>query len=229
MNFPELYETFIVHPADQDRIETFIVDHLKGSHVLDLGCGTGWLAKRLAQRGYVVDAWDAQPDMIDFARKHHAHPKVNYQCFDLRTASLKKHYDAILLINDTLNHVLDVLEVTLALEKVSNQLSDNGVLIFDVYDPSVLELFAKEHLEHDQVADWTLLWSIQANDDHVVHQLSVDHPTHSRRSYDVIERVYSERVYEDALAHLPLTYQKYFDYDTQQRKGMKQVYVGHKS
>jgi SAM-dependent methyltransferase len=229
MNFPELYEIFIVDPADQQRIEIFLVNQLKGSFVLDLGCGTGWLAERLARRGFFVDAWDANEVMIDYARVHHTHPNVTYRCADFRTTPLLKQYDAILIINDTLNHLLDENEVTAALQKTCEHLSETGILVFDVYAPTVLNQFCEEHIEHAQHQDWTFLWSIQAQDEHLVHQLRVNHPNQGSRGYRVLERVYLEHVYERALSSMELRYQRYFDFEMKRRKGMKQVYVGHKS
>ncbi len=47
-----------------------VADELSSAgHILEIGCGTGELACRLASRGAVVHAFDLNPNMIDFARQ----------------------------------------------------------------------------------------------------------------------------------------------------------------
>ena len=48
----------------------------KGSHVLDLGCGNGWTAARLAEQGFRVAGVDASSDGIALARG--AHPGLEF-------------------------------------------------------------------------------------------------------------------------------------------------------
>lgn len=45
------------------------VSHKPGSRVLDLGCGSGWLALELARNGCHVDAYDISPKAIALAKK----------------------------------------------------------------------------------------------------------------------------------------------------------------
>jgi SAM-dependent methyltransferase len=53
--------------------------------LLDVGCGTGVLAKRvaLAYPGMFIKAIDLSPRMVSYARRVHPHPSVDYrtQCF----------------------------------------------------------------------------------------------------------------------------------------------------
>lgn len=49
-------------------LETFIDSLPPGGHVLDLGCGPGMFAARMAERGLQVDALDASVGMAEVAR-----------------------------------------------------------------------------------------------------------------------------------------------------------------
>ncbi|WP_225828387.1 class I SAM-dependent methyltransferase [Streptomyces naphthomycinicus] len=53
---------------------------------LDVGCGTGAVAARLAGTGqWAVQALDPSADMLDIARTDRPHPRVSYRLFDGRT------------------------------------------------------------------------------------------------------------------------------------------------
>ena len=70
---------------DQQRMHTAVVTALKphdAAQVLDLGCGTGVIARRLAQcvgpTGSVVGV-DLSQTMIDVARQHSDHPALRFE------------------------------------------------------------------------------------------------------------------------------------------------------
>lgn len=47
-----------------------------GSHILDLGCGAGVYSVALAKRGFVVEAVDVSPAMLERTRRHAAEAQV---------------------------------------------------------------------------------------------------------------------------------------------------------
>jgi trans-aconitate methyltransferase len=64
-----------------------------GERVLDLGCGTGQLAKALAEQGMAVIGMDADPAMIATAQQNY--PDLSFQVADARTFALPKPVDAV--------------------------------------------------------------------------------------------------------------------------------------
>ena len=46
-----------------------LLPSLEGLRILDAGCGSGWYAERLIERGARLDAIDASASMVDFARE----------------------------------------------------------------------------------------------------------------------------------------------------------------
>ncbi|MFF8726603.1 class I SAM-dependent methyltransferase [Streptomyces sp. NPDC015171] len=57
-----------------------------GLPALDVGCGTGAVAARLADAGgWTVQAVDLSADMLDIARADRPHPRITYRLFDGRT------------------------------------------------------------------------------------------------------------------------------------------------
>ena len=55
--------------ASDPRLEAFMSNLPSGGKVLDLGCGPGAAASRMAQSGLQVDAIDASPEMADMANQ----------------------------------------------------------------------------------------------------------------------------------------------------------------
>ena len=55
---------------DDPLLDAFIADVRQGGRVLDLGCGPGASAARMAQKGLRVDAFDPVPEMVQLAGRH---------------------------------------------------------------------------------------------------------------------------------------------------------------
>ena len=54
---------------DGPALAAFIGGLQGGAHVLDLGCGPGWAAERMAAAGLTVEATDASPEMVAVAAR----------------------------------------------------------------------------------------------------------------------------------------------------------------
>jgi ubiquinone/menaquinone biosynthesis C-methylase UbiE len=79
----ELYEEYLV-PGVHDRWTPLLLEHAKpqpGEHVLDLACGTGIVARRIAplvgSEGLIVGV-DISPDMLAVARTLPPPPRKSY-------------------------------------------------------------------------------------------------------------------------------------------------------
>lgn len=78
--------------ANDPFIDRFISACPPGAHVLDLGCGPGHYAHRLAAAGLRVDAIDAVPEMVARAN---AHPGVSARIARFKDITQRNHYDGI--------------------------------------------------------------------------------------------------------------------------------------
>ena len=80
-----------------------MVAHRPGGRVLDICCGSGWLALELGRRGQIVDAYDLSPKAIALAKKTLAENpfkegfgEVNYHLLDVSQVDLGvETYDAV--------------------------------------------------------------------------------------------------------------------------------------
>ena len=83
----------MVHRERNDRhLDAFIKSLPARARVLDLGCGPGRAAARMAQSGLQVDAWDASPEMAALARERFG-LEVRVAAFDMLNADAV--YDGI--------------------------------------------------------------------------------------------------------------------------------------
>jgi trans-aconitate methyltransferase len=64
-----------------------------GQCILDLGCGTGHLTRKIAETGAIVVGVDRSPDMIRQARE--AYPKLQFEVMDAREISFAQPFDAV--------------------------------------------------------------------------------------------------------------------------------------
>lgn len=100
-------------------------------HALDIGCGAGEFARRLAQRANHVLALDLSPEMIRLAQERSPHrSNLDYQVGDVLNFALPvNHFDFIGSIA-TFHH----LPLTLLITRLQAALKPGGVLaVLDLY------------------------------------------------------------------------------------------------
>ena len=119
-----------------DHYHNFLLRHLSSNceNALDIGCGTGNLARRLAERCRHVIALDLSPEMIRLARERSAKfPNIDFQLVDARDWPLpEEEFDCIATIA-TLHH-LPIAEMLL---KLKAALKPGGVLlVLDLFEPA---------------------------------------------------------------------------------------------
>jgi 2-polyprenyl-3-methyl-5-hydroxy-6-metoxy-1,4-benzoquinol methylase len=73
-------------PRFADRLRLFVqavVERVQpGGQILDYGCGTGTLARALAEKGFMVTAVDGAEGMIRQARKDHQLPNLSFELIE---------------------------------------------------------------------------------------------------------------------------------------------------
>jgi len=132
------------YEGEVDLIERILISHgLSGPRrLLDLGCGTGGHALRLAQRGHLVLGVDRSPEMLARARAKAVaarHSSPEFRQADIRKLDLRKRFDAVLMMFTVLGYQLDDSDLLAALATVRRHLEPGGLFLFDVWHgPAVL-------------------------------------------------------------------------------------------
>ncbi|WP_068270536.1 class I SAM-dependent DNA methyltransferase [Aldersonia kunmingensis] len=125
--------------GEADLVETLLAE-IGGTRVLDAGCGTGRVGIELRGRGFDVVGVDADPGMLETARRNA--PEINWihvNLCDLDT-HLGEEFDVALLAGNVMIFVEPGTEARV-LQQVSKRLTPGGVLVagFKV-DPDRLTL-----------------------------------------------------------------------------------------
>jgi len=131
----------------------FLPQVAEGGRVLDVCCGSGYLAGLLGERGYRVSGIDASPAMIELARAHA--PDAHFEVADAARFRTRSKFDAAVSTFDSLNHILDPADLGAALRRVAAALKPGAPFAFDIL------------LEPAYRTDWAENFSL-VRDDHVL-------------------------------------------------------------
>lgn len=164
---------------DADVPLTMQLAHAFGGPVLDLACGTGTMALRLAAQGYQVTGVDIVPEMIAWASQKAAvqGATVEWLVADARSFQLNKQFPFIYMLGNAFQHFLTRADHEALLARVREHLRPDGCFMFGTRNPIPKTLFqprfaepqtytqddgtqliANEHPEYDpitQIQHWT--------------------------------------------------------------------------
>lgn len=117
-----------------------IVASWQGRHVLDLGCGGGFMAEALARRGAKVVGVDPVEAVLDAARVHarDAGLAIDYRGGGGEAIPLADRSVDCVVCVDVLEHVTDLDRV---LDEIARVLQPGGLLLFDTINRNALAAF----------------------------------------------------------------------------------------
>ena len=107
------------------------------SRVLDLGCGTGDLAIRIAaEHGAAVTAVDPAGAMLDLARAKPGAGRVTWVLGDARDLRLAERFDLIVMTGHAFQTLLTARDRAAGLATIAHHLAPGGRFIFDSRNPA---------------------------------------------------------------------------------------------
>jgi SAM-dependent methyltransferase len=133
-------ETEYLDGVDYDRRNPWLADddfylalaQRLGGPVLDLGCGTGRLARALAATGLDVTAVDVSPAMLARARALDLDGRVRYSEGDIRDLRLDRRFGLALMTGHGFQHLLSDADQRRALDRIAALLRPGGCFAFDL-------------------------------------------------------------------------------------------------
>ena len=132
--------------VDYDGVVAFYMellarDGLKPRTAVDLACGTGSVAVRLAQMGMAVTAVDMSEEMLCVAAQKAAEMENRpvFVCQKLQQLHLPRAVDLAVCALDSLDYILDPNDCKTAIARIYKALNPGGCFIFDVNTPEKLK------------------------------------------------------------------------------------------
>ena len=137
-SFATIYDSFMDNiPYDMWCDQT--VDILKqygifSGIIAELGCGTGTLTEKLAERGFDMIGIDLSAEMLDEAmnKKYESGHDILYLNQDMREFELYGTCAAIISRCDSINYLTGYDDLVKTFKLVNNYLDPKGLFIFDV-------------------------------------------------------------------------------------------------
>ena len=122
-----------------ERMVAFLADLLPRydatpRRVLDLACGTGTAALRLAAQGATVIGIDGSATMLDVARQKATDEGASVQFIhqDMRAFTIPEPVDLVTCFYDSLNYLTDLADLVQTFTCIRGALAPDGLAVFDM-------------------------------------------------------------------------------------------------
>lgn len=148
-----VYHEMYQHVFDYDKEFSFYDSILKKNNckkMLEVGCGSGMLARRFLKNGYDYIGLDSSNEMLDIARAEVK--SVSFIQCDMRNLSFDKQFESVLITGRSIAYIIDNLDIIITLSGIHNSLKDNGLLVFDAFEANgIFDNFNdfEQNIEHN--------------------------------------------------------------------------------
>ena len=131
----EIYHEMYQHIFDYDADFQFYDSLLRANNsqrILEIGCGSGMLARRFLANRYDYLGLDLHNEMLEIARREVKSDRF-IQC-DMRNISFDQQFDAALITGRSIAYVIENKDIIDTLSGIHKSLKDNGLLVFGVFN-----------------------------------------------------------------------------------------------
>ncbi|MEZ4886382.1 MAG: class I SAM-dependent methyltransferase [Chitinophagales bacterium] len=113
-----------------------VLERFEAKKVVEFGCGTGNLAKRFLAANFDYLGVDLNQEMLDIAAI--SLPRHHFLQSDMCTFSSPSLFEAALITGRTISYLSTNKDILQAFEAIRNCLAENGLLVFDAIDATLL-------------------------------------------------------------------------------------------
>jgi ubiquinone/menaquinone biosynthesis C-methylase UbiE len=129
--YHEMYQT-IFNYEEEFNFYDAILKKYNCHKILELGCGSGNLARYFVHSGYDYTGVDLYDSMLEIAAK--VEPAAKFIQGDMRQLDFENEFDAVIITGRSFTYMTKNDDVDKALKTIYQSLKENGKLIFDNFD-----------------------------------------------------------------------------------------------
>lgn len=187
--------------------------------VLDLGCGTGVLTRRMSSQ-YDMIGVDNSPDMLQVANENSEQSGILYLCQDMRELDLYGTISAAYSMCDSLNYITKTEDLVRVMDRVSLFMEEGGIFVFDMRSVS----FYRDELDgavfYEQYEDADIVWENEYDPDERLHEYFLtiyekqQDGSYIRQTESHVQRAYSIDEVKEALSETGFTLINVMDEET---------------
>ena len=189
----------------------FFNRHQSDKTVLELASGTGEITLELA-KNYLVDASDISEPMLNEIKAKDNNMLNDIFKLDMTNFNLNKTYDNIICFCDSINYILDLSDLESMFKSVASHLKVGGSFMFDMHTKDRLKEFSDPYIEVGQVLDTDFQWTIQTEDDFILHHFAFYTEAKTKQSHH-IQKVFDLNIVVKLLEDLDFDLKIYTDFD----------------
>ena len=155
----------LMYDMPYEKWAEFLRKNLKGTKILELGCGTGSITEILSAY-YDITAVDISEDMLDIARQKLIKKGRSARLCqgDMSEFSLNKPLDSAICICDGINYLTSPQKVKDTFRKVYDNIQAGGRFIFDISSENKLRSMANQ-LYSEDTDEVTYIWRNNIDND----------------------------------------------------------------
>jgi SAM-dependent methyltransferase len=159
-----MYQTFIPYDEEFAYYRRFLTQY-DLHRILEIGCGSGNIARRMLDHGFDYLGMDISPEMLAIAQQQL--PQGQFMEADMRNFKVKKTVEAALIIGRSLSYILSNADVLATFRAIHAALEPGGLLIFDVInahrfipnirpEQPIIHIAQHEGQTYRRVSHWTV-------------------------------------------------------------------------
>ena len=233
-SFAQVYDTFMDNvPYDEWAgciIEKLKEDGIEDGLVLDLGCGTGQMTRRLRDAGYDMIGVDGSVDMLQIAREAESGGRAEegsadilYLLQDIREFELYGTVRAVISTCDTLNYITQREDLLQVFRLVNNYLDPGGLFLFDINTVSHYAKLCADNTFAESRDDCSFIWENEYDSDSGINEYDLTlflrredglyerfFETHTEKAWEISE---VRELLEEAGMEYIAAKEAYTDYD----------------
>lgn len=201
--FANIYDELIYEDINYDEVAEKIIDlctqnSIEFDDYLDLACGTGNVAIKVAKYFKNTYAVDLSDDMLNIAFDKFKQNKIKAKviCQDMCELSLNHKFDLITSVLDSTNYITEENELLAYFRNVYDHLKEKGLFIFDINSYYKLSNVLGNNIYTYSSEDVFYTWE-NSFEDEVLNMFLTFFVKQSNGLYERFEEEHFERAYTE--------------------------------